>query len=113
MTTPSSPGPASDAQLARRRRLTYAGMAVLVLGVTAYHAYDAHRQGQSMWPVLGALPVLGLVIWLTSRFLARPIDGLEPAEARRTRAQQLMRRAAPLAIGCLLLVVLLRGCQGH
>ncbi len=109
---PPAPGP-SEETLLRRRRITYAVIGVGIAAVTFFHARDAHQRGESIWPGLSVLPVLGLVLFLTTRFLGKPVEGMAPAEARAHRAQQLMRRTAPLAVACLLLVAVLRGCAGR
>lgn len=110
--SPPEPAP-SEAVLARRRKITYAVTGLLVLAVTGWHTWDAYRRGQSIWPGLSVLPVVALVLFLTARFLGKPIEGKDPAEARRLRAQQLLNRTAPLALVCLLLVVVMRGCAGR
>lgn len=110
--SPPTSGPTAEAQLARRRRINLAIMIAVVAAVIGWHAVDAFRRGQSLWPVALALPVMGLALYLPLRFMARPIAGLSPTEARQARARQLIRWTAPLAVGFLALAATLRGCFG-
>ena len=84
---------------AQRLRLALVPLALLLVCIGAFHVLDATSRGESLWPVVFGLTlavlVLGSVLWL----VRRPIEGLEPADAMRTRARQIAKWVAPLAAG--------------
>lgn len=83
---------------AKRLSVLLVPVGVCVAGVVAFHVADARKRGESLWPVLLGLSLSALTLAAAIWLVRRPIAGLPPAEAIRTRSRQLMKWAAPIAI---------------
>ncbi len=91
---------------AQRLRVMSVPLGLCLLGIGTFHALDARKQGESLWPVLlGLLSTVLIVVGVLS-FVRRPIEGVAPADAMRMRSHQILKWAAPAVLALAILALI-------